>query len=73
MASIFVLAGGIVGFFSAMLSVLMSGGGLLAALGIWVTVGLLFLMLGLLLAVTSPAAAAGQPAGTTQPRAQGSS
>ncbi len=73
MASIFVLAGGIVGFFSAMLSVLMSGGGLLAALGIWVTVGLLFLMLGLLLAVTGPAATAGQAAGTTQPRAQGSS
>lgn len=73
MAAIFVLAGGIVGFLSAVLSVLMIGSGLLAALGIWTTVGLLFLLLGLWLASTTPIAKADQAISATHPRPQGTS
>ena len=51
MAAIFVLAGGIVGFASGIASLILLDASLLMAIAIWSGVGLLFVGLGLVLAL----------------------
>lgn len=57
MAVIFIIAGGILGFASAIVSLLVAEVGILTALAIWSGVGLAFFALGLSLALLPRSAA----------------
>ena len=71
MAAIFILAGGLFGFASAIASLILLDASLLMALAIWSSAGLVFLTLGLALAFVaqrkSPAHAGQLPTGTQTP------
>lgn len=51
MAAIFTIVGGILGFASAMATLVIAQAGILFALGVWITVGVSFLGLGVLTAL----------------------
>lgn len=51
MAAIFIVAGGILGFASALISLIIAEVGILTALAIWSGVGLVFFALGLTVAL----------------------
>ena len=69
MATIFILAGGLFGFLSAVVSFVMLDASILMALAIWSGVGLLALGLGVAVALHNARAAAAVPAMDRQTRA----
>lgn len=58
MAAVFIIAGGVVGFVAAIMSVMVIEASLLAAFAIWMLVGLIFCCIGVILAATARAPAA---------------